>query len=231
MLRFFLSIKTFLWLAGLSMVTFLVGSLYIPQNLDIFSEINEIPLFIWLNKNSDYLGKIYWIYILIFLMGLISINMLICSIDAIIKKTRLRGLVRVLSPQIVHISILIVLLGHGISALTGYKEDVTLKPGIPYMVRGFNIRLDDIEFFKRPDLSSTSWRIHITIDDKPHVIEVGRPSFYKGVGFFAKSAYRKRKKAIIGLVNDPGARWEVAGAILFVIGAVGIFYTRIGKEE
>jgi cytochrome c biogenesis factor len=231
MLRFFLSIKTFLWLAGLSIVVFLAGSLYIPQNLDIFSEINEMPLFGWLNKNSDYLDKIYWIYILILLMGLMSVNMLVCTVDAIIKKTRLRGLVRVLSPQIIHISILIVLLGHGISALTGYKEDVTLKPGNLYRVRGFTIRLDDIEFFKRPDQSSTTWRIHISIDDKPHIIEVGRPSFYKGVGFFAKSAYRKRKKAIIGLVNDPGAGWEVAGAVLFVIGAVGIFYTKIGKEE
>jgi len=230
MLRFFLSIKTFLWLAGISIGIFLMGSLYIPQNLDIFSEINEMPLLKWLTKNNDYLNKLYWIYILIFLIGLMWLNMLICSIDAIIKKTRLRGLIKVLSPQIIHISILIVLLGHGVSAVIGYKEDVTLKPGNLYRVKGFDLKLDSIGFYKRPNESSTSWKVHISIDNKPHVLEVGKPSFYKDVGFFAKSAYRKRMKAIIGLVYDPGAMWEVAGAVLFVIGAAGIFYTKIEER-
>jgi len=230
MLRFFLSTKTFLWLTGISIVIFLMGSLYIPSNLDIFSEINEMPLLRWLTKNNEYMSRLYWIYILIFLIGLIWLNMLICSIDAIIKKTRLRSLVKVLSPQIIHIAVLVILVGHGVSAITGYKEDVTLKPGNVYRVRGFDLRLDNIEFYKRPNESSTSWKIHVSIDDKPHVLEAGRPSFYKDVGFFAKSAYRKRKKAIIGLVHDPGANWEVAGAILFIIGAAGVFYTKIGRE-
>ncbi|GAB4541490.1 MAG: hypothetical protein Fur0020_10930 [Thermodesulfovibrionia bacterium] len=65
------------------------------------------------------------------------------------------------------------------------------------------------------------------IDNYPYVLEVGRPAFYKGVGFFAKSAYQKKMKAVIGLVYDPGANWEVVGAVLFVIGSAGIFYTRL----
>ncbi len=230
MLRFFLSIKTFLWITGISIGIFLIGSLYIPHNLAIYSGINEMPLMKWIVENNNYLNKLFWIYILIFLMTLMWLNILICSIDAIIKKTALKGLMRVLSPQILHISILLVLLGHGVSAVSGYKEDVSMEINGLYKVKGFTLKLDNIEFLKKPGQSSTNWKVHMRIDNNPYILEVGKPSFYNGVGFFAKSAYQRKMKAVIGLVYDPGAMWEVTGAILFIIGATGIFYIRL-KEK
>jgi hypothetical protein len=50
------------------------------------------------------------------------------------------------------------------------------------------------------------------------------------VGFFAKSAQEKKMKAIIGLVYDPGVVWEITGAIVFVIGASGIFSVRLSEK-
>lgn len=230
MLRFFLSIKTFLWITGISIGIFLIGSLYIPNNLAIYSGINEMPLMKWIVENNNYLNKLFWIYILIFLMTLMWLNILICSIDAIIKKTTLKGLMRVLSPQILHISILLVLLGHGVSAVSGYKEDISMEMNSLHEVKGFTLKLDNIEFLKKTGQSSTNWKVHMRIDNNPYILEVGKPSFYNGVGFFAKSAYQRKMKAVIGLVYDPGAMWEVTGAILFIIGATGIFYIRL-KEK
>ena len=106
---------------------FLIGSFYIPQNLAVFSGINDMPLLKWLSMNNDSLDKLFWIYILTGLMILLWISSLICSLDAIIKRTAWKGLIRVLSPQVLHLSIIFVLLGHGISAMTGYKQDVPMK--------------------------------------------------------------------------------------------------------
>ncbi len=230
MLKYFLSIKTYLWVTGLSVGIFFIGSLSIPGNLALFSGINDMPLFRWLSMNNDVFTALFWIYILLGLMMLLWISTMICSLDAIIKKTKLNGLVRTLSPQVLHIAILLVLLGHGISASAGYKEDVPLDLNVPKEMKGFDLTVRDMEFFQNPGENSTRWRIYLKINGTEHVLETGNPAFYQGAGFFAKSAQEEKMKAIIGLVYDPGVVWEIAGAIAFVIGASGIFYMKLSEK-
>jgi cytochrome c biogenesis factor len=230
MLKFFISIKTYLWVTGLSVGVFLAGSLYIPKNLAVFSGINDSPLMKWLLLNNEHVIKLYWIYLLVGLILLLSIITLVCSLDAIIKRTTWKGLIKVLSPQVLHIAIILVLLGHGVSALSGYKQDVPIKMNETVKMKGFDLTVNNIEFFKNPGENSTRWRVYLAIDDDMHVIELGKPAFYKDVGFFAKSAQQKRMKAIIGLIYDPGVIWEIAGAVIFILSALGIFYVRLGDK-
>jgi hypothetical protein len=230
MLKFFLSIKTYLWLTGISIGAFLMGSIYIPGNLAVFSEINDIPLFTWMSENHDDVSKYLWIYLLIGLMLLLWISTLICSIEAIIKRTTWRTFIRVLSPQVLHIAILFVLLGYFVSASAGYKQDVPMKMGETQEVKGFELQIDNMEFFKNPGEDSTRWRVYLKINSDMNILEVGKPSFSKGVGFFVKSADQKRSKAIIGLIYDPGVFWELIGAVVFIIGAFGLFYVRFNEQ-
>jgi len=231
MLRFFLSIKTYLWVTGISIGVFVAGSLYIPRNLALFSGINDMPLLKWLLMNNSSLDRLFWIYILIGLMAFLWISSLICSLDAIIKKATWKGIVRVLSPQILHLAIIFVLLGHGVSAVAGYKQDVPMKIKDSREVKGFSMRITDLEFFKNPGENSTRWRVHIEINNEPHLLELGSPAFYNGVGFFAKSAQEKKQKAIIGVIYDPGVLWEIIGALTFVIGAAGVFLTKVNENS
>jgi cytochrome c biogenesis factor len=230
MLKFFLSTKTYLWLTGISIGSFLIGSFYIPNNLAIFSGINDMPLFSWLSQNNNDLDKFIWIYLLIGLMLLLWICTLICSLDAIIKRTTRKQLVRILSPQILHAAILFVLIGYVVSASTGYKLDIPMNMDDTQEVKGFDLKVDDMEFFTNPGESSTRWRVHLRINNELHKLEVGQPSFYNSVGFFAKSAQKKKKSAIIGLIYDPGVIWEMIGAVTFIIGAAGIFITRFNDK-
>ena len=230
MLKFFISIKTYLWVTGLSIGVFLAGSLYIPGNLAVFSGINDSPLLKWLSLNNDHLIKLYWIYILAGLMLLLSIITLICSLDAIIKRTTWKGLIKVLSPQVLHIAIILVLLGHGVSTLSGYKQDVPMKMNETIEMKGFDLKVNNMEFFKNPGENSTRWRVYLEINNDLRVIELGKPAFYNGVGFFAKSAQQKKMKAIIGLIYDPGVLWEIIGAVAFIIGAFGVFYVKLGEK-
>jgi cytochrome c biogenesis factor len=230
MLKFFLSIKTYLWITGISGGVFLLGSFYIPQNLAVFSGINDMPLLKWLSLNSSYLDKLFWIYFLIGLMLLLWIGIVICSLDTMIKRTTRRDIIKVLSPQVLHIAIVLVLLGHGISASAGYKQDVPMDKGDTHKIKGYELKVDNIEFFKNPGENSTRWRVYLKINNDVHVLELGKPAFYEGVGFFAKSAQQKKMKAVIGLIYDPGVLWEVIGAVTFVIGAAGVFYMRLHER-
>ena len=226
MLKFFLSIKTYLWVTGISIAVFLAGSLYIPQNLAVFSGINDIPLLSWLTENAGDKEKFFWIYLLIGLMALLWICTLICSLDAVIKRVRRGNLIRVLSPQILHLAVLFVILGHGISAVSGYKLDVPMDLNIPQQVKGFSMTVHDIQFRKDPGESSTRWIVNLEVNGTRHVLEVGKPAFSGGVGFFAKSAQKRKMKTIIGVIYDPGVIWEIIGAVLYGISAAGVFYSR-----
>ena len=231
MLRFFLSIKTSLWLTGMIIGVFLIGSFYIPQNLALFSEINDIPLFTWLLENNHHLSKVFWIYLLVALMLLLWINTIVCSIDAIIKRTTWAGLIRVLSPQVVHLAILCVLVGYCVSASTGYKKDVSMNMIDSQKIEGFDLKINNMEFFTNPGENSPRWRVYLNINSSEHVLELGRPAFYNRVGFYAKSAQQKKMKAIIGLIYDPGVLWELIGAVTFIIGALGVFYSRLSEKQ
>lgn len=231
MLRFFLSIKTYLWVTGISMGIFLLGSFIIPKNLAVFSLINDMPLFMWLSSNGNDLSRTFWIYLLAVFMLLLCLCTLICSAEALIGKTARKNLVKVFSPQVLHVAIIFVLLGHGISSVAGYKEDVSIKINEAVEVKGFALEVNEIEFFKNPGENSTRWRVHLSIDSQEHMIELGEPAFYNGVGFYAKSAQEKKMKAVIGLVHDPGVLWEMIGALVFVTGAFGIFYVRLGERQ
>jgi hypothetical protein len=159
-------------------------------------------------------------------MALLWICTLICSLDAVIKRVRRGSLIRVLSPQILHLAILFVLLGHGISAVSGYKLDIPMDLNSPQQVREFKLKMNEIQFQKNPGENSTRWIVNLEINGNRHFLELGKPAFFQGVGFFAKSAQRKKMKAIIGLIYDPGVVWEIIGAVLFIISATGIFFTK-----
>lgn len=85
MLRVLKSIKTTLVIIFISMSIFLTGSFIIPKNLQFFSEINEMPLFKWLSLNED-IKKTFWIYLSILAMAFLSLNMIVCLIDDLLKR-------------------------------------------------------------------------------------------------------------------------------------------------
>ncbi len=104
-----------------------------------------------------------------------------------------------------------------------------MKINDTHEIKGFNMKISDMKFFKNPGENSTRRRVHQEINNDMHVLELGKTALYNGVGFFAESAQEKKQKAIIGLIYDPGVLWEVIGAVMFVIGASGVFFTRFNE--
>jgi hypothetical protein len=232
MLRLLKSIKTALVILFLSITVFVAGSIYIPRNLSLFSDINDIPLFRWLSLNYSSIGKTFWIYLAIFLMALLSLNMIFCLIDDILKRLSPGTIVQRLSPHLIHLSVLIVLFGHLMSGLMGFKKDIPVKAGEEFAIESLRIRIDSVEFVEVKGEDQPRWRIGLSIFDrdkiKRAVAEPARPVFYR-YGIYAKSA-EPDGRVVIGLVDDPGAFWEVVGAVVFVAGSAGLFSTRFRKD-
>ncbi len=229
MIKFLTSVKTYLWITGLSIAVYIIGSVVIPANLDVFSEINDIPLFEWFSLNRRYLLQYSWIWLLIILMAVLSANTIACIIDALARGAGRRDVIGFFSPQMLHLAVLFVLLGHMVSALYAYREDVPMTTGAVAEVRGLRLMLNDLEFIQVQGEDSPRWRVGLKVDDRLFTLEPAQPAFVDGIGFFAKSANEKRKTAVIGIVYDPGARWEVIGAAMFVLAALGLCYVQLRR--
>jgi cytochrome c biogenesis factor len=231
-LRVLKSVKTALYLMGISMIVFLAGSVYIPKNLAVFSEINDMPLFQWLYDNREHAGKTYWIYAQLLLMAVFSLNMLVCTVYGLIDKNNLGNLVRKLSPHIIHTGVLLVLFGHLVSAGYGFKIDIPINAGERVSVERLTVNLKRVDLVSIQGENQQRWLLSLNViqdgREIESVVEPAKPIFLGGIGIFAKSA-DEDGRAILGIVRDPGVRWEIAGAILFMIGAMGIFLSKYSK--
>jgi cytochrome c biogenesis factor len=229
MIKFFTSLTTSLWVMGLSMIVYALGSFLIPRHLDIFSEINDMPLFSWLSANRGEMGVSYWIPSLMVLMAFLAVNILVCGYDSLVRGLRGGGYIETLAPQFLHLGVVLVLFGHLVSASAGYKEDVSVGFDGPQVFRGHRLELISLDFLKVSGEDSTRWRVGLVVDGQKAILEPARPLFFDRTGYFAKSASQKKERALIGIVYDPGVAWEIAGAVLFVLGGAGLVLAQFRK--
>jgi len=229
MINILRSIKTALWIMGISMLLFIAGSMYIPKNLEIFSEINDMPLFQWLSQNSEHVVKTYWIHVSLALMACLSLNMVVCTIYELKDRFTVRTFVQRLSPQILHVGVLLVLFGHLVSGMAGYKKDISLQTGNEYTFGNLSVTITNVSFTERKGEDQRRYEVEIRLVSEKgtiqRVIAPAQPVFIQGTGVFVKSA-EENGRVLIGLVRDPGVKWEIAGAIMFLIGSLGIFWSR-----
>jgi cytochrome c biogenesis factor len=234
MLTVLRSIKTSLYLIAVSVFVFLAGSIYIPHNLDVFSEVNDMPIFRWLFENMDALSKAYWIYLQVLLMAALSLNMIVCTIDSLRDKLTTRNVIQNISPHVLHIGILLVLIGHLVSGTWGYKKDYVVTEGGSIAHNRMHVYVDNIDLVEIEGENQMRWRVNVRAlsDDNSinGLLEPASPLFFEGVGIYVKSADEKGR-SVIGVVRDPGVKWEITGALVFILGAAGLFWSRYIKIQ
>jgi len=214
---------------GISMALYVAGAFFIPENLDIFTEINDMPLFTWLRQNRGALPVAFWIYLLLVVMALLVVNIVGNGYVTLVAGIKGRRYLQVIPPQVLHVGVVLVLFGHMVSAVSGYKQDVPIKLHEKRIVRGHVLELVNLESLKIEGEDSTRWRVGLVIDGKAATLEPAQPAFIDTIGYFAKSASENTRSALIGLVSDPGMGWEIAGAVCFILGALGLFVMQYRK--
>lgn len=229
-MRFFLSLKTTFGLLVLYIVLSVTGSIMLPSNLAFFSGIDETPLFRWLLSAGN-IRLTWWLYGMIALLFLIAVNTIFCTVESLMKKIGMKNLILRLSPQIMHIGVLLIMLGHLLTASIGFKTDLLIKKGEEKTISGdTSIYLEDITVQKDENGYYTDWEAELIWNDvgkKPGkgILRPVHPLYFGRFGLYIQSVETDPEAtALIRVCRDPGAVWALIGGILLSIGGAGFIY-------
>ncbi len=228
MKNFFLSLKTTVWTLLVLVCLFFFGSYMMPAHRDVFSGMNDDILFRWVKSTAgDNLGYTWWLFAAVAALALLTVNTLVCSIQAVRRKwTRSDFFLRI-SPQIIHAGFLFILLAHLLGAGWGYKLSGLMPEGA-YAPLPEDRALQLRQVHMQTDASGypTDWSAEVSLYENNQIVKSGTlgpntPLFYHGAGIYLKSLNFDRSPAAFLLIaKDPGAVWALVGGILFMLGSV-----------
>lgn len=221
-IKILLSVKTTFVLFIIFILFAFIGSVELPGNLSFFSGIDDEPLFNWLSHNHT-LSKTWWIYALILTLGLIAINTIFCTVEALIKRVRGRNLIAKLCPQLMHIGVLLVMLGHLLTASNAFRTEINIKKGQSIQLpSGKRITVVSIKEYLDEEGFATDWTVEIVSGRKNFSIKPLKPVKIDGYHILAQAV--EKGTAVIRIIKDPGAMWALSGGALLCLAAV-VFIT------
>jgi hypothetical protein len=235
MKNFFLSLKTAVWTLLALVVAFFAGSFVMPLHREIFGPMNELLLVDWLREVAiRSFGQTWWFFISLALLVLLTINTLVCSLQAIQGRwSRSDALLRI-APQIMHIGFLCILLAHLLGAGWGYRLSGAVPEGAFVHIPGDRIlHLRELRVLPGSGgMMRGDWQADITLYRGDRKIAEGilgpnRPLFNEGAGIYLKSFEFDPSPVAFLLVNrDPGAIWALTGGIVFIAGSALLLAAR-----
>ncbi len=232
-----ISLNTVFALFALTIALCLLGSVMLPAHLEFFSGIDDSPLFQWLAEAGTP-GLTWWVYALIASVALLALSTVACTIDALIGRP-VRGLLYKLSPQVMHLGVLMVMLAHLLTAIFGMRADVQVAKGaLEEVAPGLQVFLSEVSAHVNEAGTSTRWLAELELFKEGKVIarmalEPARPVFVDGLGLFF-GTFNEGDRAhdgsapsvTIRVTRDPGAKWALVGGILVTIGGIGFVISR-----
>lgn len=232
LIRFLLSLKTAFGIYLILIIISFVGSVILPKNLAFFSGIDDTTLFQWLAQ-EDRPGLTWWIYALIGAFAFMGISTVFCTVDALLGLGR-KNLIARLSPQVMHLGVLFVMLGHLLTAWVGHKADINIavgekrdvQSGMSFYLEDIREELDEAGYAENWEAEIWVYRENEKIAEK--VIRPARPAHIGQTGFFIKTVSAgENPSALIKVNRDPGAIWALSGGLLVCLGGIGFVYGRL----
>ncbi len=237
MKTFFLSLKTTVWTLFALVCLFFIGSYMMPVHRDIFSPMNEDILFGWVeNVAVRNVWQTWWFFAAVAGLVLLTLNTLVCSLQAIRGRWSRADFLLRISPQVIHVGFLLILLAHLLSSGWGYKlSGIMPEGGFARLPEGRGLSLNEIRVQSDAGGHMKDWAAAVMVYDgnmfvKKGVLGPNKPLFYKGTGIYLKSLnFERGPAAFLMAVKDPGAVWALAGGILFMIGSVTLLVLKWKK--
>jgi hypothetical protein len=239
MKNFFLSLKTTVWTLFALVCLFFIGSYMMPMHKEVFAPMNEDLLLRWVEAvASDNIEYAWWFFGAIIALALLTINTIVCSLQAIKGKwTRDDFLLRI-SPQVIHLGFLFILLSHLLGAGWGYKLSGMMPEGAyAPLPDDMALRLHAIHVKTDSRGYLTDWAAEASLYENDKIVNEGTlgpnaPLFYGGVGVYLKSLnFDQRPVALLVIAKDPGAIWALIGGLLFMAGSLTLLVLKWKKLE
>ena len=229
-----ISLNTVFALFALTIALCMLGSVMLPTHLEFFSGIDDSPLFQWLAE-AGAPGLTWWVYALIASVALLALSTVACTVDALAGKTA-RGLLHKLSPQVMHLGVLMVMLAHLLTAIFGMRADVQVAKGARADIApGLQVFLSEVSAEVNEAGTATRWLAELELYRDGILISQRRlvpaqPVFVDGLGLFFGTINEgddeKLPSATIRVTRDPGAMWALVGGLLVTLGGIGFVISR-----
>ena len=228
MMNFFLSLKTTVWTLFALVCLFFAGSYMMPAHQEVFSSMNDRILLQWVGDTApDNLEQTWWFFAAVAALALLTINTLVCSLQAIKGRWSREDFLLRISPQVIHAGFLFILLAHLLGAGWGYKLSGMMPEGAyAQLPDNMALRLQEIHVKTDERGYLQDWAAEASLYENSEQVTTGtlgpnKPLFYKGVGVYLKSLdFERGPAALILIAKDPGAIWAFVGGVLFMLGSL-----------
>jgi hypothetical protein len=232
---FLFSLRTTLWLLGIMLVFLLAGAFVMPGRTE-FQELHSLPLFEWIQKQP--LQLTWWLWGIIGILAVMTLNTLFCSIESIVKKRKVTQWLLLISPQIIHMGFLFILLAHLLSGVGAYQQAAVAREGTALKLSGTDtvMQVKDISIHLDYYGRIKDWAVRIeyrTGDQTLHedTIRPNQPSTYTGLNVNVKNLKPYPETVLLQLNREPGAVWALVGGVLFMFGIVSLIGLKIKMER
>ena len=220
---------------GIMLVMMLAGAFVMPGN-NAFQELHSTPLFEWIQYQP--LKITWWLWSVIAILAVMTLNTLFCSIESIVKKRKVTQWLLLISPQIIHIGFLFILLAHLLSGIGAYQQVTPAREGTALKLSGRDtvLRIKDITI--RLDYYGyiSDWAVTVEYSTggnmlQQDMIKPNEPSTFKGLNVNVKNLKPYPEAVLLQLNREPGAVWALTGGIVFMIGIVTLIALKIRIEK
>ncbi len=153
MIQKFASIKLtfYLLLIIIALMSIGIGLSFFPEYKQAMKIMNNTVIYDWI-KNTWHVTLTLWVIIIIFVSLLLFINTALCNIINQLAAAVKIGNFRAWSFFIIHILFLMVLFCHGITLITGNKqENINLCKNESYTFKNYTIKIKNIQFIDNPE--------------------------------------------------------------------------------
>lgn len=233
-LKFFLSLRTTIFLLIALLCLFLYGSIAMPLNEE-FQLLHIVPLLRWMVDNT--FGITWWLWCSLAVLSILAVNTLFCSVESVMRKSESKQWLLIISPQIIHIGFLFILVAHLFSSLGNFKGTAVVSNGsVLNLPNGLTVSFPSIHAVVDPSGYITEWSADIEYIRQgklfKDVIRPNEPSFLDGLGIYIKTVRMEPfPTALIEVSREPGALWALSGGILFLAGTITLLVLKIRREE
>ena len=222
------------------------GYTKLKDNLPLFAPINDRGFLAWAATwGSESLSVTLWLFILVGLMALLSVNTFVCTTNRVITLVRFRHRFKSpwrfflkFGPHVMHYAMLIMFLGYLVSYLyAGTHLGKVLLPGKSITVDQVSMTLKDIDIDyydgeRMPHFQRRAIRVTGTLlfsdgnHKKVQRLSYNRPALFKGYSVHLRGFGPKTKSGMntgrsyitITVKKDPGMKFYFAGMVFFTLG-------------
>ncbi len=198
--KFFVSTRLAIVLSLLIVVDVLIGTFLLSAYADAFGMINLEVFFFWLfDTGINNIRLTWWLFLLLALMTLLTLNTVACLIDSlaaiVVRRRKGHAIARRLLSQAVHIGFVIVLVGHLMSSATGFRTaDYQLAEGATVAMpgdQGLSLRLNrlDVAYSENGSMEQMDAVLSLLAGDqvvKEQITRLNEPLLYRGNAIYIK---------------------------------------------